>query len=332
MKQNKMSTALVVNCSRRYNLGADKLAHWLRDEGWGVSTYQGDPGMFALGFDLVCLSVMFSWDAQIAREIALRVKAHSEIWAGGPGLFALGSWWQRQTGIPPAVGLDHRFELQRGDYAMTFASRGCPVGCWFCIVPQLEGVAFTLDWDFEPTEILADNNLSALPDDFQDHIVKRYQDSGVVLRDAQSGFEPRTFTEDVYRRWQPILRGPWRFAFDEMAEAEDVHATMQILRGERRKRIRTYVLIGNEPMNVCYERAWKVLEWGGEPFCQPFIPLNSLDGIPSVRHDWTVQRLKDFARYFNRFLWKYVAIQDYRHRVDGPPPFLGVLRDPVIGR
>jgi hypothetical protein len=37
---------------------------------------------------------------------------------------------------------------------------------------------------------------------------------GVKLRDANSGFEPVTFTEAVYRRWKPILAAggsPWRF-------------------------------------------------------------------------------------------------------------------------
>ena len=49
----------------------------------------------------------------------------------------------------------------------TFASRGCPVGCWFCIVPKMEGKAFTLLPDFPVRPILCDNNLSALPVDYQ---------------------------------------------------------------------------------------------------------------------------------------------------------------------
>ena len=313
--------ALVINCAQQYNLGAAKLADWLRSEGWTVSETKGDPGMFAFGFDLVCLSVIFSWDAVIAREVALRVKAHSEVWAGGPGLFALKSWWCNETGIEAHVGLDHRFERQRGDYSMTFASRGCPVDCWFCIVPRLEGTVFTLDWDFQPAPILCDNNLSALPDDFQDHVVARYQESNMTLKDANSGFEPRTFTEDTYRRWRSILRGPWRFAYDELAESEDVALMMSILKDVSRARKRVYVLIGNEPMEACYERAMKVVEWGGEPFCQPFIALNSLDRIPRARFDWSVQSLKDFARYFNRFLWKYTPLTEYHPRQSETPPF-----------
>ena len=40
-----MRTALVVNCSaKHYNLGAAKLAGWLRAEGWAVTEHAGDPG------------------------------------------------------------------------------------------------------------------------------------------------------------------------------------------------------------------------------------------------------------------------------------------------
>jgi hypothetical protein len=63
------------------------------------------------------------------------------------------------------------------------------VGCWFCIVPKIEGSDFTFDWDFQPAPVLCDNNLSALPVEYQEHIIRRYQETGVRLMDAQSGFE-----------------------------------------------------------------------------------------------------------------------------------------------
>src|SRR5947209_13446462 len=133
-----MKRALVVNCSApRYNLGARKLAGWLRSEGHEVDEWGGDPGMFAGDAELVALSCIFSWHAPLAREIALRVRDRAEVWCGGPGMTMLGSWWRRETGLECTIGLDPRFERQRGDYIMTFAARGCPVNCWFCIVPRL---------------------------------------------------------------------------------------------------------------------------------------------------------------------------------------------------
>ena len=321
---------LIVNCSApHYNLGAAKLADWLRAEGYCVQTVEGDPGLMSYGFDLVCLSVIFSWHAPIARNIALRVKADAEVWCGGPGMFALRNWWKDQTGLTAQAGLDIRFDRQVGNYNMTFASRGCPVGCNFCIVPRLEGKEFSLNWDFQPAPMLCDNNLSALPVEFQEHIIRRYQESGVPLMDANSGFEPRTFDEETFRRWQPVLRGPWRFAYDDMGETEEVRRTMHILREVSPRRKRVYVLIGNEPITSCYERAQKVIEWGGEPYCQYVLPLHWL-GDPATlkpRFDWTYQKGRDFMRYYNRpGNWRAFPIWEYSNRKGENPPFHDLRR------
>ena len=97
--------AAVINIGGTTDLGADKLADWLTDSGYQVTCLLGDPGLFAYGFDLVCLSVVFSWHAPVARDIALRVQAHSAVWCGGPGMFALAAWWRRETGLPLQRGL-----------------------------------------------------------------------------------------------------------------------------------------------------------------------------------------------------------------------------------
>lgn len=317
--------ALVVNCSApHYNLGAQKLAAWLSEQGHTVEMAEGDPGLYSFGFDLVALSVIFSWHAPIALEVAHRVKANAEVWCGGPGMAALGNWWRSSTGLESVMGLDSRFERQHGSYRMTFASRGCPVGCWFCIVPRIEGRNFTLYWDFDPAPILCDNNLSALPAEFQDHIIRRYQETGTKLGDANSGFEPRAFTEETFARWSGILTGKiWRFAFDEQAEREDVKKMMRILEPIRARLKRVYVLIGNEPIASCYDRAMQVIAWGGEPYCQYVRPLNWL-GDPDAlrhRHDWTEQLGRDFSRYFNAHVHRSVPIAEYKPRVNEPPPF-----------
>lgn len=314
---------LVVNCSYpHYNLGALKAADWLRQDGVTVTYSDGDPGLYGYDANQVYLSVIFSWHATIARDIAMRLSDHARIYCGGPGMFALGRWWREQTGLDAHKGLDPRFERQRGNYRMTFASRGCPANCYFCIVPKLEGINFTLDWEFQPAPILCDNNLSALPVEFQEHIIRRYRETETILRDANSGFEPRTFDEGTYRRWKPILRGPWRFAFDETREEEDVRRMMAILADESPKRKQVYVLIGNEPFETCYERAQKVIAWGGEPYCQPLMPLNALSKAQiTVRHDWTAQRLRDFARFYNRHLWRSMSLTAYKPRVNDPETF-----------
>jgi hypothetical protein len=150
---------------------------------------------------------------------------------------------------------------------------------------------------------------------FQEHILWRYRETGVPLQDANSGFEPRTFDTACYHRWKPLLRGPWRCAFDTLDEAPFVARMLRILASESPRRKQVYVLIGNEPMAACYERAQKVIAWGGEPYVQPLMPLNALarDHL-KVAYDWDGPKLKAMQRYYNRHLWRRLPIWEYRTR------------------
>jgi pyruvate-formate lyase-activating enzyme len=240
----------------------------------------------------------------------------------------LAHWRKRETGLDCLTGLDWRFKRQRGNYRMTFASRGCPVGCYFCIVPRIEGTKFTLDYDFVPAPILCDNNLSALPAEFQDHIINRYMKTNTALLDANSGFEPAAFDEDTYARWKPILRGPWHFAFDEWGERDQVEQMMKVLKAESSRRKQVYVLVGNEPVESCYERALRVIEWGGEPFCQFLKLLNWLGDMRDLkpRFDWTIRLGIDFCRYFNCHLWRSIPLAEYKPRQNEAAPFNSMFK------
>jgi hypothetical protein len=198
----------------------------------------------------------------------------------------------------------------------TIASRGCPVGCWFCVVPKMEGREFMLLPDFPVRPILCDNNLSALPAEYQDHIIDKYKRTSTILRDANSGFEPRTFWPDVYERWGPLVNaggGPWRFGYDEMRERDDVLRVMEMLSSEQTRKKRVYVLIGNEPFIDCMTRIQEVIAHGCEPFVQPYIKLNAAEKKPHVRFDWTADLLRDVARWANGFVWKVAPFSEY-HR------------------
>jgi hypothetical protein len=178
----------------------------------------------------------------------------------------------------------------------------------------MEGREFTLMPDFPVRPILCDNNLSALPADYQQHIIDRYRAEGVPLLDANSGFEPATFTPDVYERWAPLLnagRGPWRFALDETKELPDVLRVMKMLHAEPAKRKRVYVLIGNEPFAECMARIQAVIDHGCEPHVQPLMKLNAMSREPWVRHDWTAQKLRDVARWANGWVWKKAPFAEY---------------------
>lgn len=258
--------------------------------------------------DVAHLSVAFTWKLSEAhtRAMFLRDQGYRVI-VGGPAFLTRKGYLD---GVAE-YGTEYPDAVWRHNPEATVASRGCPVGCWFCIVPKLEGRQFTLLPDFPVRPVLCDNNLSALPADYQEHIIRRYREESVPLLDANSGFEPRTFTDEVFARWKPINRGPWRFAYDDQNEREYVERVTQMLRGEPSRKKRVYVLIGNEPFASCMERISEVIAWGCEPHVQPYIKLNALERTPHVRFDWSRQLLVDVARWANGFLWKRIPFAEY---------------------
>jgi len=267
--------------------------------------------------DTAFLSVAFTWKLDDAYQRAIFLKAQGlTVRAGGPGIFTRKHYLAdvAELGGKAPEALVHHNPMA------TMASRGCPVGCWFCIVPKMEGKEFTMMPDFPMRPVLVDNNLSALPVDYQDHIIQRYIDHNVPLLDANSGFEPRTFDEDTFQRWGVINKGPWRFAYDDEGDGPHVERVMKILKDVPQSRKRVYVLIGNEPVADCLARINKVIEWGGDPHAQPFIKLNALEKRPHVRHDWTMQKLKDMARWCNGWVWRKVPFEEYNRSAKTPAP------------
>lgn len=262
--------------------------------------------------DTVYLSVAFTWKldeawsrAIFARECGWKVRA------GGPALF-LAKMKHKLVDIAEVGGAYPEAVTQHNPLA-TFASRGCDQLCGFCIVPSMEG-KFTFLPDFVPRPILCDNNLSGLPAEYQEHIIRRYREAKVKLIDANSGFEPHSFTQDVYARWKPLIdegRGPWRFAYDSLDERKEVHEVMSMLRDVPSRRKRVYVLIGNEPKAECMQRIQEVIDAGCEPHVQPYLKLIAMTREPQSRFDWTGQEQKNVARWVNAFLFKQMPFSEY---------------------
>jgi hypothetical protein len=255
------------------------------------------------------ISVVFTWQLPevFSRCVWFRSQGY-RVHVGGPGVFTQRKYLEN---VADHIGGDLADAVVRHNPMATFASRGCPVGCWFCIVPKLEGKTFTEIENFTVRPVLCDNNLSALSPEYQDHIVRRYIDADLPLLDANSGFEPETFTDEVFARWKVINKGPWRFAYDETGEREAVKRVLWMLRDVRQKKKRVYVLIGNEPFDACLERVHEVISWGGDPHVQPVIKLNALQKKPIVRFDWSDQLLRDVARWTNGWVWKKVPFSQY---------------------
>ena len=254
------------------------------------------------------ISIAFSWLLDAAYDRARwYFEAGYKVRVGGPGVFTR----KHYIGNIAELGGSLPDTLRRHNPMATRASYGCPVGCWFCIVPKMDGAVFTLLSDFVPRPVLCDDNLSALPADYQRHIVQRYTKAEVPLLDANSGFEPATFDDEVFARWKPILKGPWRFGFDEQTEGANVGRVFKMLRDLPPRRKQVYTMIGHEPFDVCMDRIQKVIGYGGEPYAQPFIKLNALKKEPTIRHDWTPLKLRQVQRWTNRHLWRKTRFEDY---------------------
>lgn len=262
--------------------------------------------------DTAFLSVAFTWKLREARDRADWYRALGyKVIAGGPATHLrpkyLAGVADQRASFPDAVRYHNP--------AATFATKGCDERCHFCMVWRVEG-NFTYYPEFTVRPVLCDNNLSAIEPKYQDFIIEKFQAAGVPLLDANSGFEPKSFDGAVFERWRKINRGPWRFGFDESGERDTVRRVMAMLRTAKvpPKKVRPYVLIGNEPVECCLGRIREVIEWGGEPHVQPFIKLNALEKQHHVSRamGWTPQLLTDMARWANRRVWRYAAFEEYR--------------------
>lgn len=313
--------ACLVNASYpRYNFGLAKYRAWLIECGWQVEVSTAVPGpLLAPLYDLVAVSAIFSWDVPklVAGVRQIAERTHVEV--GGPGCFALTSYIERATGVVPCHGLDERFDQQAPldgeSYRQVFTGRGCPGNCCFCIVSRLEGMTFVpyANWSLAP--VILDNNILAASVEHQERVIERLLSAGYGPGqvDFNSGFDPVRLDQAAINRFGRLSLGTWRLAFDEISEESQVRKAMRLLRANKLKprQIRVYVLFGNEAPEICHHRARKVIEWGGEPFVQPMVALNALERRPVVRHGWTLQRLRDASRYYNRFVWRSASWRDY---------------------
>lgn len=262
------------------------------------------------------LSVVFTWKLPEARSRAEWYRSMGyEVIAGGPALYdRFKHYLDGIATVKPTFpdAIRHQNPLA------TMATRGCDETCYFCGVPRTEG-PFTYFPDFTVRPILCDNNLSAIEAKYQDFIIERFIAADVPLLDANSGFEPKSFDGAVFERWRKINRGPWRFGYDVADERDVVRGVIRMLRAARvpAKKIRPYVLIGNEPFEVCMGRVREVIEWGGEPHVQALIKPTALEKNPHVSRamGWTAKRLTDVARWANRRVWRYAAFEDYHSSI-----------------
>jgi hypothetical protein len=322
----KRAYVVTVGCKRE-SLGALKLAVWLRGQGWEVIECTALDWKDAPA-DLYCFSVVFSWKLPEMVVMAKFALTRGEVWIGGPAVtFSAANrrYVEQETGIKPHTGIDHRFEQVEGSFPMVYFSRGCPAytpACGTCPVPFIEGNKFTFYRDSQPAKLLLDNNLSALPVEYQQYIIERYLGSwqkkqGLV--DANSGFEPHTFTEATLLRWKQFPLQCWRFGYDDLTERDQALEMMRLLKahGYSGEKVRVYTLIGNEPIDACVLRMTEVIEHGMHPWPQRLRPLDWLgpEGTLPCRYDWDEPTLIAYQRFYSyRAFWARLKPEEFYYQ------------------
>lgn len=319
-----MKRALVVTVgAKQESLGALKAAAWLRRTGYEVKEVNKVDTQDT-GYDLYLFSCIFSWKLPLLVEMVNRVKGFGEVWIGGPAVTMnreCSNYVILHTGIVPDTGIDQRFETEPGSYPMVYFSRGCPAytpACGLCPVPRIKGNQFRYYRNAQPAKFLLDNNLSALPDDYQDYIIRRYTENWTGGRvDANSGFEPHTFTAKTYERWSKFPLMCWRFGYDDITEREQALEMMRVLKhyGLSGERVRVYTIIGNEAPEVCMQRCQEVIDHGFHPWPQRLRPLNWIEGPLPTRSDWDEPTLIALQRFYGiAAFWKKLDPKEFYYQ------------------
>jgi hypothetical protein len=331
----KRAAVVTVGSSKKESLGALKLSRWLRRTGWQVDDLT-EITVFDR-CDLCAFSCVFSWHLPRLVQMVVDIRGTgAEVWIGGPAVtFSRknAEYVERLTGVRPTTGIDERFEREPGAYPMVYFSRGCPAytaACGLCPVPAIEGNEFRFYPDAEPAALLLDNNLSALPEDYQEHIIRKYAGWPRNRKvDANSGFEPHTFDAETLRRWSAFPLACWRFGYDDLSERDEALRMMRLLRshGYGGEKVRVYTLVGNEPKEACHQRVREVIENGCHPWPQRLRPLDWLGGPLPCRHDWDEPTLIAFQRFYGiAGLWGRLDPNEFFYQSRYPLRGIGVRR------
>lgn len=142
------------------------------------------------------------------------------------------------------------YSLYSCDYAIGFTTRGCIRNCPFCLVPKKEGKIRAIGdiydfWRGQEYLMLLDNNLTALPEQFE-RICKQLIKEKIKV-DFSQGLDIRLITPEMaqllskVRLWKQI-----HFAFDSIKIEEQVRRGIEILtsNGVPPHKLMFYVLIG----------------------------------------------------------------------------------------
>lgn len=280
-----MKVAVINESASAYNLAAHRILT-AQKKGGNEVWFSPRADMWALQCAKAYISVIFTWDLpNTIQDINLLTSAGVDVEVGGPAATALASLIEEQTPIKPHLGLDARFEHVEGKFYATFTSRGCPMGCSFCIVQMIEGKKvieydnFTIPVGNNPK--VCDNNIITTSWAHQQMVVEKLKH--VKNIDLNSGFDCRFFAQDpekYYELYSKLKMERWRFAYDSPNQRKPLKVCVDYLhsKGIKYHLITVFCLVGGQGQSFdeAQERLQYLVDIGVTPYPQRWRPLNAL--------------------------------------------------------
>jgi len=212
--------------------------------------YFGAPDLFTPMYDVVFISVTFTWDIEKARYLKRCWEGRAkDVLIGGPAI----------DGESKEFMVGGRF-LKKG---ITITSRGCPNNCSFCMI---KNNLIELR-DFPTGHIVQDNNILVCSDSHRRRVWDMLKTQKRI--EFKGGLEASRITPKIAEELRSLsVRSLW-LACDHPNAIKPVKKAIKILQkvGFTRSHIYCYTLIGKDRQEE-ENRLYEVLRAGAMPFAQ----------------------------------------------------------------
>jgi hypothetical protein len=280
------------------NLALMKLSAWHKSKGDEVERAD----MFG-SYDIVYMSKVFTFTAE-----DYMCYNTDTIQKGGTG------YKNYSTVLPKEI--EHiypDYSLYNTDYAIGFATRGCPNKCPWCVVPKKEGnirpnAEIKEFWNGQRNLVLLDNNI--LAHEFGLQQLEETARLGIHI-DCNQGLDARIIAKDVEIQ-KLLAKNKWnkyiRLACDKKSQMESVEIAINKIREYAGRNIPffVYTLITDDLQDaidrIYFIRKMKYVD----PFAQPYRDFETNTEPPIEQ--------KRLARWCNmRAIFRTVEWKDYKY-------------------
>lgn len=288
------------------NLALMKLSTFHKSKGDVVEWYDPLLGGY---YDRVYVSKVFSFTPDYDYHINA-----SEIFRGGSG-YAIyndnkGERYYREKDNSLSYEVEHTYPdysiYEINDTAYGFLSRGCPRGCNFCHVQEMQGglshkvASLSEFWRGQKNIVLLDPNITAC-EEWKEMFTELIQSKAII--DFSQGLDIRLMTDEKTEYLQKIKIKQVHFAWDRIEDKKIIIPKLQRFKETTkwdRRKIVVYVLCGDKKkavLNSDLERIYTLREMG----VWPYVMLYNKENIPKGHE------LRKFQRWVNnRIIWETV--------------------------